>query len=53
MLRRLPVGIEQVQACNKSENVLNKIRQIIYFLYQATETTEKVYNNDAKWILYL
>ena len=29
----------------KSENLLNEIRQIIYSLYQAKESTEKLYNN--------
>ena len=28
-----------------SENLLNKIRQIIYSLYRAKETTKKVHNN--------
>ena len=35
----------QVKAGNTSENVLNEIRQIIHFLYQAKETAKKVYNN--------
>ena len=35
----------QVKAGNTSENLLNEIRQIIHFLYQAKETTKKVYNN--------
>ena len=44
MLQRLPIALAQVKAGNNSENVLNKIRQIVYF-YQAKEITKKVYNN--------
>ena len=43
MLQRLPTA--QVQTDNASENLLNKIHQIICSLYQAEEITEKVYNN--------
>ena len=45
MLQRLPVALAQVKAGNNSENLLNEIRQIVYFLYQAKEITKKVYNN--------
>ena len=45
MLQRLPIALAQVKAGNTSENVLNKIRQIIYSLYRANEITKKVYNN--------
>ena len=45
MPQRLPIAFEQVKAGNTSENLLNEIRQIIYFLYQAKEITKKVYNN--------
>ena len=45
MLQRLPTALTQVKARNASENLINKIRQIIYSLYQAKEITEKVYNN--------
>ena len=41
MLQRLPVALAQVKAVNTSENLLNKICQIIYSLCQAKE----VYNN--------
>ena len=44
-LQRLPIALAQVKVGNTSENILNKIRQIIYFLYQAKEITKKVYNN--------
>ena len=33
MLQRLPIALAQVKAGNTSENLLNEIRQIIYFLY--------------------
>ena len=33
MLQRLPIALAQVKAGNKSGNLLNEVRQIIYFLY--------------------
>ena len=45
MLQILPITFAQVKAGNASENLQNKIRQIIYSLYRAKETTKKVYNN--------
>ena len=33
MLQGLPIAFAQVKACNTSENLLNKIRQIVYALY--------------------
>ena len=48
MLQRLPIAIAQVNASNNSENLLNKIRQIVYSLYQSKEITKKVYNNIIK-----
>ena len=45
MLQRLPIAHDQVKVGNTSENLLNDIRQIIYSLYQATEITEKLYDN--------
>ena len=45
MLQRLPIALAQVNAGNTSENLLNKIRQIMYSLYQAKEITKKLYNN--------
>ena len=41
MLQRLPIALAQVKAGITSENLLNEIRQIIYFLYQAKEITKK------------
>ena len=45
MFQRLPLALAQVKAGNTSENLLNKIRQIMYSLYRAKEITRKVYNN--------
>ena len=45
MLERLSIALAQVQAGNTSGNLLNKIKQTIYYLYLAKEYTKKVYNN--------
>ena len=45
MLQRLPIALAQVKASNTSENLLNEIIQIIYYLYRAKEITQNVYNN--------
>ena len=45
MLKRLPIALAQVKACNNSESLLNEIRQIVYSLYRSKEITKKVYNN--------
>ena len=45
MLQRLPIALAQVKAGNISENLLNEISQIIYFLYFIIEITKNVYNN--------
>ena len=41
MLHRLTIALAQVKASDKSEDVLNEIRKIIYGLYQSEETTKK------------
>ena len=38
-LYKLLITLAQVKAGNTSENLLNEIYQIIYFLYQAKEIT--------------
>ena len=43
--QRLPIAIAQVKTSNTPENLLNEIRQIKYFLYQAKEIIKKVFNN--------
>ena len=45
MFQRLPIALGQVKAGTISENLLNKIRQIIYSWYWAKEITKKVYSN--------
>ena len=50
MLQRLPIALAKVKAGNNSENLLNEIRQIVYFLYQSKKITKKVYNNIIKTI---
>ena len=45
MLQRLPIALAQLKSGNTSENLLNKIRQIIYSLYRVKEINKKVYNN--------
>ena len=45
MLQRLPIALAQVKAPSTSENLLNKIGQIIYSLCHAKEITKKVYYN--------
>ena len=34
MLQRLPIAFAKVKPGNISENILNEIRQIAYYLYQ-------------------
>ena len=50
MIQRLPIALAQVKAGNDSKNLLNKIRQIVYFLHQSNEITNIVYNNIIKSI---
>ena len=50
MLKRLPIALVQMKAGNKSESLLNEIRQIVYSLYKSKEITKKVYNNIIKSI---
>ena len=45
MLPKLQIALTQLKPGNTSENLLNEIRQIIYFLYEAKAITKKVYNN--------
>ena len=48
MLQKLPTALAQVKAGNNSQNLLNKIREIVDSLYQSKEGTKKVYNNIIK-----
>ena len=44
MLQRLPIAFAHVKAGNTSENLLNELRQIMYFLYRPKKT-KNVYKN--------
>ena len=50
IIQRLPIALAQVKAADKSEMLLNEIRQIIDSLYQAKQITKKVYNSIIKSI---
>ena len=45
MLQRLPIALAQLKAGNIYENLLNEIKQIVYFLYRAKQITKKLYSN--------
>ena len=45
MLQRLPIALAQVKAGNRSENLLNEIRPIIYSLYGKKQVPKKENNN--------
>ena len=45
MLQRLLIALVRVKAGNTSENLLNAIRETVYFLYRVKEITKKVYDN--------
>ena len=45
MFPRLPIALLQVEAGNKSENLINTIRKFVYSLHLGKETTKKVYKN--------
>ena len=45
MLQILPIDFAQEKTGNISEYILKKIRQVIYSLYQAKESTKNVYNS--------
>ena len=46
MLQILLIALAQIKAGNTSQTLLNKIRQIIYYLYKEKKLLKK-------WILYL
>ena len=51
ILPRLPIVLAQVIVGNTSGNLLNEIRQVIYFLYWAKKITGKVYNKIVNSIM--
>ena len=40
MFQRLPRTLAQAKAANTHKNILNEIRQIIYYLYRSKEITK-------------
>ena len=53
MLQRLPIILAQVKSGKTSENLLDKIRQIIYSLYPAKEITKRMCNNIMNFLQIL
>ena len=45
MLNRLPIILAQLKAGNNSEKLKNKIKQILYSLYQSKNLTKNVYKS--------
>ena len=39
------MGLAQVKAVNNAANLLNEIRQIVYYVNQSKQITKKVYNH--------
>ena len=44
LLTRLPILLAQMKVGNNSDKLKNKIRQILYLLYQKNKITKNVYN---------
>ena len=44
-LQRLETVLAQVKSSYTTENLVNEIKQIMYFSYPEKEVTKKVYNN--------
>ena len=45
MLKRLPISLAQVKAENNSENLKNKIIQLLYSLHRSKQLTKIIYSN--------
>ena len=45
MLSRLPITLAQLKAGNSSENLINELRQLLYFLHRSNKLTKKIYNH--------
>ena len=45
MLHRLPIALAQVKTGNTCENVLNQIREIIYFCIEQNKLLKSINNN--------
>ena len=50
MLQKLLIALAQVIAGNTSKNLLNEIRQTIYFLCRAKEITKNARNNIMNYV---
>ena len=48
LLTKLPILLAQIKAVSDSYNLKNKIRQILYLLYQHNITIRQVYNKLSK-----
>ena len=44
-LPKLLIALAEVKANNTSENLLNEVIQMMYYLFREKEITKKVYNN--------
>ena len=44
-LPKLLIALAEVKANNASENLLNEVIQMMYYLFREKEITKKVYNN--------
>ena len=45
MLSRLPISLAQLNAGNNSEELKNKIRQLLYSLYRSKKLTKQLYKS--------
>lgn len=53
LLQRLPILFTQVKTATTSKNLLNKIRQIFYQLYDTKQISEKVFKYLLKSVQYI
>ena len=44
-LPKLLIALAEVKASNTSENLLNEVVQMMYYLFREKEITKKVHNN--------
>ena len=44
-LSRLSITLVQLKAGNSSENLINELRQLLYFLHRSNKLTKKIYNH--------
>ena len=44
-LSRLSITLAQLKAGNSSENLINELRQLLYFLHRSNKLTKKIYNH--------